>query len=118
LAELIVTGHIKPQSRHVFGYLALAPMWTDFTSMTGDEPGPVVMPSKLAEGGPDLLGRVQRPDPQEVLFQCPDEMLSDAIAFGFTDKRGRRFDSWAFDFGLKILRHVIGPVIVSAVMGR
>jgi hypothetical protein len=65
------------------------------------------------EGGPELLDRAERPDPQEVLFQCPDETLGDAIAFGFTDKSGGGFDAEASDFGLKVLGHVIGPVIVT-----
>ena len=82
-------------------------------AMTCDEPGRVVAPSKLDEGGPELLDRSERRYPQEVLLQRANETLGDAIAFGFPNKGGRRFDSEASDFGLKIHGHVIGPVIVA-----
>jgi len=81
--------------------------------MTCDEPRRVVAPSKLDEGGPELLDRSERRYPQKVLLQRANETLGDAIAFGFPNKGGRRFDSEASDFGLKIHGHVIGPVIVA-----
>ena len=55
----------------------------------------------------ELLDCSERRYPQEVLLQRANELLGDAIAFGFPNKGGRRFDSEASDFGLKIHGHVI-----------
>ena len=81
--------------------------------MPGDEPRPIVTLGEVDERQPEVLDRSEAPDPQQVLLQGANEALGDAISLGLAHERGRGLDSQASDFGLKILGHIIAPVIVT-----
>ena len=72
----------------------------------------VVRPLELKQGQAELLDGVEAPHPQQIFLQRTDEAFRDAVAFGLPHETRRAFDAEERDLLLKVVRQIVGPVVV------
>jgi hypothetical protein len=78
-----------------------------------DDPALVVGPLKCQQRQTQLLDGVEAADPEQVLFQHPNEPLGTAIPLGLAHERGRALDAEEAELGLEIMADILAAVIVA-----
>ena len=61
--------------------------------MAGDQPVGVVPGGEVEQRQAQLLDGLEVADPEQVLLQCPDEALGDAVALRLADEGRRGLDA-------------------------
>ena len=83
-----------------------------FVLVSLHDPFFVVYLAELEERHPQFFYGFKVSYPEQVFFQGSDEPFSTAITFWHAYKGRRRFYSKPFDFFLKVMRHVLGAIIM------
>src|SRR4051812_2668240 len=78
-----------------------------------DDPGLVVGLPEPLQCQPQLLDRLEAPQPQQVLLERADEPLGAAVALGLADEGWRAFHAEEADLPLEVVADVLAAVVVA-----
>src|SRR4051794_12225333 len=78
-----------------------------------DDPGLVVGLPEPLQCQPQLLDRLEAPQPQQVLLERADEPLGAAVALGLADEGRRALHAEEADLPLEVVADVLAAVVVA-----
>src|SRR5688500_7958784 len=78
-----------------------------------DDPALVVDLPEGDQSQPQLLERVEAPDPQQVLLQHADEALRTTVALGLAHEVRRARDAEDADLGREVVADVLASMVVA-----
>jgi hypothetical protein len=81
--------------------------------MARDDPGPVVGVLEGVERLPQLLDGLEAADPEQVLFERPNEAFGAPVALGLADEGGRRRDAEEGELALEVVGNELTAVVVT-----
>ena len=78
-----------------------------------DEPLAVVLVLELEQGQAQLLNGGEVADPEQLLFQRPDEALRNSVALRLAHEGGAGLDAEKAQLGLVVVAHELAAVVVA-----
>jgi hypothetical protein len=78
-----------------------------------DQPVLVVCPAESADGGSQLVERVEGLEPEDLLLERLDRFLGAAVGLGFVVEGGRAGDAEVVDLGLVVVGAEAGAAVVA-----
>ena len=73
----------------------------------------VVSLAKFCQRLPEFLDIAEGPQPEELLFKCPEKSLDAPVSLGLSNEGWRRFHAEKANLVLKVVAHVHAAVIVA-----
>ncbi len=98
----------RPLRAQVFARLGRSPVLVAF-----DQPVLVVGPAEGADGGSQLVERVEALDPEQLLLERLDRFLGAAVRLGLVVEGGRAGDAEVVDLGLVVVGAEAGAAVVA-----
>jgi hypothetical protein len=83
-----------------------------------DEPLFIIKPYPVKERLAEVLHRLERAHPQQLLIKSPDKLFRDTIAFLSVDECGTRCDTQESEFGLEVTAHILTTMIMAHLQTR